>query len=66
VGDKTRILAHLIRLPDQTHIWVDRIDTTLADPLGTESASAEKIATDFSRRVVADSTGPRLPKFASH
>ena len=62
---KTRILAHLIRLPDQTHIWVDRIDTTMSDPLATESATAEKIAADFSQRVVADSTGPRLPQFAS-
>lgn len=60
---KTRILAHLIRLPDQTHIWVDRIDTSISDPLASESAIAEKIGADFSQRVVADSTGPRLPPF---
>jgi DNA-binding winged helix-turn-helix (wHTH) protein/TolB-like protein len=65
-GDKTRILAHLIRLPDQTHIWVDRIDSSLGDPLTLESAVALKIATDFSQRVVADSTGPRLPQFGRH
>jgi DNA-binding winged helix-turn-helix (wHTH) protein/TolB-like protein len=63
---KTRILAHLIRLPDQTHIWVDRIDSSLADPLAAESEAAQKIASDFSQRVVADSTGPRLPEFPSH
>jgi DNA-binding winged helix-turn-helix (wHTH) protein/TolB-like protein len=65
-NDKTRILAHLIRLPDQTHIWVDRVDTTLADPLAVGSAAAQKIASDFSQRLIADSTGTRLPEFASH
>jgi DNA-binding winged helix-turn-helix (wHTH) protein/TolB-like protein len=64
-ADKTRILAHLIRLPDQTHIWVDRIDTSLADPLAAQSDASQKIASDFSQRVVADSTGPRLPQFGS-
>jgi DNA-binding winged helix-turn-helix (wHTH) protein/TolB-like protein len=65
-SDKTRILAHLIRLPDQTHIWVDRIDRSLTDPLATESEAAQKIASDFSQRVVADSTGHRLPEFSTH
>jgi DNA-binding winged helix-turn-helix (wHTH) protein/TolB-like protein len=65
-ADKTRILAHLIRLPDQTHIWVERIDTSIADPLAAQSDAAQKIASDFSQRVVADSTGPRLPQFGRH
>jgi DNA-binding winged helix-turn-helix (wHTH) protein/TolB-like protein len=65
-GAKNRILAHLIRLPDQTHIWVDRLDRSLTDPLATESEAAQKIASDFSQRIVADSTGPRLPQFGSH
>lgn len=65
-NDKTRILAHLIRLPDQTHIWVDRVDTSLADPLAGEAEAAQKIASDFSQRLIADFTGSRLPEFASH
>src|SRR5262249_34233015 len=32
-GDKTRILAHLIRMPQQTHVWVVRVERTLTDPL---------------------------------
>lgn len=60
-GAQTRILAHLIRLPDQTHLWVARMDRSLADPLGVESEAAQKIAAEFSQRVVADSTGTRLP-----
>jgi TolB-like protein len=50
-----RILAHLIRLPEQTHLWVARTERTLADPLAVESEVAEKIATEFSPRVAADS-----------
>src|SRR5271170_3071182 len=46
-----RILAHLIRLPDQTHVWVVRSDRTLEDPLGVESEVARKIAAEFSPRM---------------
>jgi len=46
-----RILAHLIRLPDQTHVWVVRTDRTLEDPLGVESEVAQKIAAEFSPRM---------------
>ncbi len=36
--DKTRILAHLIRMPEQTHVWVVRADgQTLDDPLNLET-----------------------------
>ncbi|MCU1294594.1 MAG: transcriptional regulator, CadC, partial [Bryobacterales bacterium] len=35
-GAQTRILAHLIRLPDQTHLWVARMDCSSADPLSVE------------------------------
>lgn len=53
-GVQVRILAHLIRLPDQTHIWVARMDRTLEDPLSLESEGAHKIAVEFSPRVLAD------------
>ncbi len=49
--DQIRILAHLIRLRDQTHVWVVRKDRTLEDPLGVESEVAQKIAAEFSARV---------------
>jgi hypothetical protein len=47
-----RILAHLIRLPEQTHITVARIDCNPAelmdnDPLRAESDFARQIATRF-------------------
>jgi TolB-like protein len=60
-GAQTRILAHLIRLPEQTHLWVARMDRSLVDPLAIESEAAEKIAAEFSQRVITDSTGPALP-----
>jgi DNA-binding winged helix-turn-helix (wHTH) protein/TolB-like protein len=39
-GRDTRLLAHLIRLPDQTHLWVVRIERAGEDPsaLGLEVA----------------------------
>jgi DNA-binding winged helix-turn-helix (wHTH) protein/TolB-like protein len=62
-GSQTRILAHLIRMPDQTHLWVTRMDHSSADPLMVEMEAARKIAADFSQRVVKDSTGSPLPPF---
>jgi DNA-binding winged helix-turn-helix (wHTH) protein/TolB-like protein len=59
-GSQTRILAHLIRLPDQTHLWVARTDETIANPLAAQSEIAQKIAGAFSPRIVRDSTGPPL------
>jgi len=51
---QVRILAHLIRLSDQTHIWVVRMDGLLTDPLTLESEAAGKIAAEFSARMSAD------------
>jgi DNA-binding winged helix-turn-helix (wHTH) protein/TolB-like protein len=48
-----RVLAHLIRLPEQTHLWVVRLDRDVADPLQTESNVARTIADEFSRRLRA-------------
>jgi DNA-binding winged helix-turn-helix (wHTH) protein/TolB-like protein len=57
-----RILAHLIRLPEQTHLWVVRTDRTIADPLSVESEVAHKIAAEFSTRVSSDPrTAASLP-----
>lgn len=60
-GAQTRVLAHLIRLPDQTHLWVARTDRAIGDPLAAQSEIAQKIAAAFSPRIVRDSTGPPLP-----
>ena len=62
VGAQVRILAHLIRLPDQTHLWVARMDRQVTDPLSVESEAAQKIGAEFSERVVKDSSGSPLPE----
>jgi DNA-binding winged helix-turn-helix (wHTH) protein/TolB-like protein len=48
---QVRVLAHLIRLRDQTHIWVVRADRTMTDPLALQSDVAQAIATEFSPRI---------------
>jgi DNA-binding winged helix-turn-helix (wHTH) protein/TolB-like protein len=53
---QVRILAHLIRLPEQTHLWVVRSEGALTDPLRIESEVAGKIALEFSPRISADSS----------
>jgi TolB-like protein len=50
-GDQTRILAHLIHLPDQTHVWVTRIDRTVNDPLALESQVAQTVAVEFAPKI---------------
>jgi DNA-binding winged helix-turn-helix (wHTH) protein/TolB-like protein len=55
-GAETRILAHLIRLPEQTHLWVVRMERSIGHPLDVESEAAEKIAAEFSQKVRTDST----------
>lgn len=52
-GD-TRVLAHLIRLPEQTHLWVVRLDRSIGDPLAVQAEIARKIASDFAPRIAAD------------
>jgi DNA-binding winged helix-turn-helix (wHTH) protein/TolB-like protein len=56
-GQSTRILAHLIRLPEQTHLWVSRTDIAdvATNPDGNELA--QKIAAAFTPRVAADVRG---------
>ncbi len=65
-GGQTRILAHLIRSADQTHIWVVRVDRTISDPLSAESEVAQKVADEFSMRVARDANGSALPEAPSH
>jgi DNA-binding winged helix-turn-helix (wHTH) protein/TolB-like protein len=67
-GDRTqtRILAHLIRLPDQTHLWVARMDLPASDALGKELEASQKIAAVFAPKVIKDSSGSPLPSFPNN
>jgi DNA-binding winged helix-turn-helix (wHTH) protein/TolB-like protein len=53
-GEKTRILAHLIRLPDQKHLWVVRTDREIGDALAVEAEIAQQVAAEFAPRVERD------------
>jgi DNA-binding winged helix-turn-helix (wHTH) protein/TolB-like protein len=60
-GAQARILAHLIRLPDQTHVWVARLDHQVLDTLSAEGAAADKIAGEFAPRLIQAAQGITLP-----
>jgi DNA-binding winged helix-turn-helix (wHTH) protein/TolB-like protein len=46
-----RVLAHLIRLPDQTHVAVVRLDRDIGDALQMQSELSRVIATEFLRHL---------------
>jgi len=56
-GNQVRILAHLIRLPAQTHVTVNRTEHSLVDPLRLELETAQGIAAQFSARANAETLG---------
>jgi DNA-binding winged helix-turn-helix (wHTH) protein/TolB-like protein len=65
--DKTRILAHLIRMPEQTHLWVVRADgQTLDDALNLETQLAQRIGEQFSSRLAADIVRSASQPTATH
>jgi DNA-binding winged helix-turn-helix (wHTH) protein/TolB-like protein len=51
---QTRILAHLIRLPEQTHLWVARLDGPQFPNVGGEGEIANRISVEFTARLAAD------------
>ena len=51
IGSQTRILAHLIRLPEQTHVWVVRINQPLDDPAALEASASREISTQFAAKL---------------
>lgn len=53
-GAGLRILAHLIRLPDQKHLWVVRSDASPEQAVDRQSSLARRIASEFSSRLEAD------------
>lgn len=58
-GNRIRVFAQLIRLPEQTHLTVERLDRGVEDLVGAQSELAEAIGTRFSARVEADTAPPR-------
>jgi DNA-binding winged helix-turn-helix (wHTH) protein/TolB-like protein len=59
-GAQIRVLAHLIRLSDQTHVWVVRVDHPVSDMLHLDSEVAHQIAIEFSARLSAK---PDMPSY---
>jgi DNA-binding winged helix-turn-helix (wHTH) protein/TolB-like protein len=62
-GAQTRILAHLIRMPEQSHVWVVRLEQPFDDLFTLESSAARDIATEFSSKLAdpALSTNLHVP-----
>lgn len=61
-GGRTRILAHLIHMPEQTHVSVTRLDRQVTNPLDAEAEVAEAIAEKFSPHLAAGDTSPLTAK----
>jgi DNA-binding winged helix-turn-helix (wHTH) protein/TolB-like protein len=54
-----RVLAHLIRLPDQTHLTAARLDCDPSDSLKAQAEVAKQIAANFHRKLDASPVGER-------
>ncbi len=65
-GTQVRILVHLIRLPEQTHLRVVRTERAMDDPLGLEAEIAKKVGVEFSSRMAEDAKTSASQPFASH
>jgi DNA-binding winged helix-turn-helix (wHTH) protein/TolB-like protein len=65
-GAQTRILAHLIRMPEQSHLWVGRLEQPFDDLFTLESSAARDIATEFSSRLADPASGTNLHGPASY
>ena len=57
-GARVRVLAHLIRMPEQTHVWVTRVDRPADDPLALQLELAQIIASDVSRQLSSERQRP--------
>ena len=53
-GDQALILAHLIRLPEQTHLWVARVEASQLASGASDSDIADQISRAFIVRLAAD------------
>lgn len=54
-----QVLAHLIRVPEQTHLRVARMEVGTGDPSGAQSGLAHRIVADLSPRLASDSASNR-------
>ena len=52
--NRVRMLAHLIRMPDQTHLWVTRRERTLDDPLAVQSELARLVGMEFTGKLLPE------------
>ena len=50
---QVRVLVHLIRLPDQKHLWVTRFDLAAGAPLPNQTAMAQRVFSEFNKRLTA-------------
>jgi DNA-binding winged helix-turn-helix (wHTH) protein/TolB-like protein len=64
-GAQTRILAHLIRMPEQSHVWVVRLEQPFDDLFTLESSAARDIATEFSSKLADPAVSTNLHPPAS-
>jgi DNA-binding winged helix-turn-helix (wHTH) protein/TolB-like protein len=55
---QTRILAHLIHLPEQTHVKVVRLERGVKDPLEVEAEAAQTISEQFAGPMASGDTSP--------
>ena len=63
----TQVLAHLIRVPEQTHVHVARLDLASDDPSRVQSDMARRIVADLLPRLASDSAARRAsPVPVSH
>lgn len=46
-ADHVRVLAHLIRLPEQKHLWVTRLERPVGDQLIPAADAAQRISKEF-------------------
>ena len=65
-GAQTRILAHLIRMPEQSHVWVVRLEQPFEDLFTLESTAARDIATEFSTKLADPALSTNLHAPASY
>jgi DNA-binding winged helix-turn-helix (wHTH) protein/TolB-like protein len=63
---RVRVLAHLIRLPDQTHVSVSRTDGLTDSSLPSVDAVASRIASNFVTRLASLSAGSTSVAPATH
>ncbi len=54
VGDRVRITAQLIRVADDTHVWVETFDRETANLFWTQAELATRVARELKSTVVAD------------